>query len=188
MILFIDNYDSFVYNLVRYVRELHGQTEVFRNDQITLEEIKQLAPKAIILSPGPCGPEESGICLDIVKNLAGHIPILGVCLGHQVIAHSLGGSVRRSKTPMHGKASLIDHDGSGIFEGLPNPLQVGRYHSLSIEAGDQFHVQSISLDGEIMAIKHKDHDIWGVQFHPESVLTENGHGLIKNFLKLAKVL
>lgn len=188
MILLIDNYDSFVYNLARYLEELHNDTHVVRNDQLDIQAIKDMAPQALILSPGPCGPNEAGICLDVVRECAGIIPILGVCLGHQVIAQSFGGVVRRSHLPMHGKASQIDHTQTGLFEGLPNPLQVGRYHSLSVEVSDNLVVDATSPDGEIMAIHHKTLPVWGVQFHPESVLTHHGHDLLKNFLKLAGVL
>ncbi|SCA58167.1 aminodeoxychorismate synthase, subunit II [Candidatus Terasakiella magnetica] len=188
MILLIDNYDSFVYNLARYLEELYYDTKVVRNDEITLEEIITLNPQAIILSPGPCGPDKAGICLELVEHLGGKTPILGVCLGHQVIAQSFKGTVRRSKIPMHGKSSLIQHDATGLFEGLASPLQVGRYHSLSIEASSELEVNATSPDGEIMAIKHKDLPIWGVQFHPESILTHQGHDILKNFLKLAGVL
>lgn len=188
MILLIDNYDSFVYNLARYLEELHKDTRVVRNDQLDSQALKDMRPKAIVLSPGPCGPDEAGVCLDVVKDFAGKVPILGVCLGHQVIAQSFGGTVRRSKVPMHGKASRITHKGDGLFDGLPSPLQVGRYHSLSVEVSNDLTVDATSPDGEIMAIRHKTLPVWGVQFHPESVLSEHGHDLLKNFLKLAGVL
>lgn len=187
MILLIDNYDSFVYNLARYLNELHNDTMVVRNDAVTLLEIEALAPEAIILSPGPCGPDQAGISMDIVKQFAQQTPILGVCLGHQVIAQVFEGKVRRAKQPMHGKASLINHNETGLFQGLSNPLQVGRYHSLSIEPSDQLIITATSDDDEIMAIEHVSLPVWGLQFHPESILTPQGHDILKNFLKLAKV-
>jgi len=188
MILLIDNYDSFVYNLARYLEELHHDTQVVRNDQITLDDIHQLSPQAIVLSPGPCGPDQAGICLDIVKEFGRHIPILGVCLGHQVIAQSFGGRVRKSKQAMHGKSSLIEHDATGLFQGLESPLQVGRYHSLSVDVSETLQCDATSADGEIMALSHRHMPVWGVQFHPESILTPDGHEILKNFLKLAGVL
>ncbi|NVK19915.1 MAG: aminodeoxychorismate/anthranilate synthase component II [Methylocystaceae bacterium] len=188
MILLIDNYDSFVYNLARYLEELHHETKVVRNDQISLKEISQLNPQAIVLSPGPCGPEQAGICLALVKEFAGKIPILGVCLGHQVIAQNFGGKVRKSKQAMHGKSSLIDHNATGLFQGLPNPLQVGRYHSLSVDICSPLQSDAKTTDGEIMALSHRQLPVWGVQFHPESILTPQGHEILKNFLKLAGVL
>ncbi|MDV7341653.1 aminodeoxychorismate/anthranilate synthase component II [Terasakiella sp. A23] len=187
MILLIDNYDSFVYNLARYLEELHNDTQVIRNDAVDLDQIADMTPDAIVLSPGPCGPDEAGISLDLVKRFAGDIPILGVCLGHQVIAQSFGGTVRASKIPMHGKSSLIQHNGSPLFEGLPNPLQVARYHSLSVDISDDLMIDATSPDGEIMAISHKSLPVWGVQFHPESILTHHGHDILNNFLKLAGI-
>ncbi len=188
MILLIDNYDSFVYNLARYLQELHEDTQVVRNDALSLADIETLNPQAIVLSPGPCGPDQAGICLELVRSFAGRIPILGVCLGHQVIAQAFGGHVKRAGKPMHGKASRITHNQNDLFDGLPDPLQVGRYHSLSIEAPEALDVLSTSPDGEIMAVRHKELPVWGVQFHPESILTHHGHDLLKNFLKLAGVL
>lgn len=189
MLLLIDNYDSFVYNLSRYLQELHEDTMVVRNDEISLQDIERLQPKAIVLSPGPCAPDQAGISLSLVKSFANKIPILGVCLGHQVIAQTFKGTVRGSKTPIHGKASFIEHNGQGLFEGLPHPLEIGRYHSLSIDLAEDspLLIDATSPDGEIMAIHHKDLPIWGVQFHPESILTPQGHQILKNFLKLAKV-
>lgn len=189
MLLLIDNYDSFVYNLSRYLQELHEDTQVVRNDQISIQEIERLKPDAIILSPGPCAPDQAGISLNLVKSFANKIPILGVCLGHQTIAQHFGGTVRRSQTPIHGQSSLIKHSGNGLFEGLPHPLKVGRYHSLSIDLPDnnELCVDATSPDGEIMAMHHKTMPIWGVQFHPESILSPQGHDILKNFLKLAKV-
>jgi len=190
MLLLIDNYDSFVYNLSRYFRELHEDTKVVRNDEISLDEIEALNPKAIVLSPGPCGPDQAGISLNLVNSFKKNIPILGVCLGHQVIAQACGATVRPSIEPMHGKPCLIKHDGTGLFDGLESPLKVGRYHSLSVDIpdGSPLQVNASSPDGEIMAFSHSEYPLWGVQFHPESILTENGHGLLKNFLKMAGVL
>ncbi len=189
MLLLIDNYDSFVYNLSRYFRELHEDTHVVRNDEISLEEIENLKPDAIVLSPGPCGPKDAGISLNLVNSFKKTIPILGVCLGHQVIAEACGASIRRSSVPVHGKSSLIDHDATGLFQGLENPLQVGRYHSLSIDIPEDIplKIDATSPDGEVMAISHKEFPLWGVQFHPESVLTCQGHDILRNFLKLAGV-
>jgi anthranilate synthase component 2/para-aminobenzoate synthetase component 2 len=189
MLLLIDNYDSFVYNLSRYFRELFEDTRVVRNDEITIEEIEQLNPQAIVLSPGPCGPKEAGISLNLVNSFKKNIPILGVCLGHQTIAQACGATVRRSGTPMHGKSSTIKHDGTGLFKGLDNPLQVGRYHSLSIDIPEHsdLQVHATSEDDEIMAFSHKEWPLWGVQFHPESVLTPSGHDILRNFLKLAGI-
>lgn len=187
MILLIDNYDSFVHNLARYVGELGFERRVIRNDAISVAEISALAPQAIMLSPGPCGPEQAGISLDIVRSLGAHIPILGVCLGHQVIAESYGAIVRRAISPRHGKASLVKHDGTGIFHGLPNPLRAGRYHSLAVEVSSQapLRVTARAEDGEIMALMHDHYPVYGVQFHPESILTEGGHALLANFLRIA---
>lgn len=188
MILLIDNYDSFVYNLARYIEELHHDCRVIRNDEMSVGQIATLKPDAIIISPGPCGPDQAGISLDVVDYFKDSTPILGVCLGHQVIAQYFGSKIRRSHIPMHGKASLITHTQQGIFEGLPLPLQVGRYHSLSVDASEELIIDATSPDEEIMAIHHKSLPIYGVQFHPESILTHHGHNLLKNFLKLAGVL
>ncbi len=187
MILLIDNYDSFVHNLARYVGELGFERTVVRNDAISVAEISALAPQAILLSPGPCGPEQAGISLDIVRALGAHIPILGVCLGHQVIAESYGAIVRRAISPRHGKVSLVQHDGTGIFNGLPNPLRAGRYHSLAVEVSSHapLRVTARAEDGEIMALMHDHYPVYGVQFHPESILTESGHALLANFLRIA---
>jgi anthranilate synthase component 2/para-aminobenzoate synthetase component 2 len=189
MLLLIDNYDSFVHNLSRYFRELHEDTHVVRNDALSLKDIDALNPQAIVLSPGPCGPNEAGISLNLVNCLQKNIPILGVCLGHQVIAQACGATVRRSNRPVHGKASAITHDATGLFEGLDNPLEVGRYHSLSIDIPPESDLiaNAHSPDGEIMAISHRTRPLWGVQFHPESILTQQGHDLLKNFLKLAGI-
>lgn len=184
MILLIDNYDSFVYNLARYVGELGHERCVKRNDAITLEEISRLNPSHIIISPGPCAPEQAGISIAVVKEFAGKIPILGVCLGHQVIGHVFGGIVVRAKRPMHGKSSAIQHDQCNLFKNLPNPLHVARYHSL-IVSDDKFPAELVVTArcdrNEIMALQHRKFSVYGVQFHPESVLTEHGHKLLKNF-------
>ncbi len=187
MILLIDNYDSFVYNLARYVSELGFEKRVVRNDAITVTEIKKLAPSHIIISPGPCTPDEAGISLDLITNLGKQIPILGICLGHQAIGQAYGAKVVRAKQPMHGKSSSISHDGQDLFLGLPNPLVVGRYHSLVINEEqwpNSLLITAQCENREIMAIKHKDYPVYGVQFHPESVLTVGGHQLLKNFLTL----
>ena len=188
MILLIDNYDSFVFNLARYVGELGFAREVVRNDRVTLKEIEALAPEAIIVSPGPCTPKEAGISNEVIAALGSRIPILGVCLGHQCIAEVYGGLVVRAGRPMHGKTSLVSHDGRGVFKGLPNPLRAARYHSL-IAASDrvppELEVSAWSPDGEIMGLRHRRHPVEGVQFHPEAVLTERGHDLLANFLTRA---
>lgn len=187
MILLIDNYDSFVHNLARYIGELGYSRSVVRNDSMRVDEIAALAPQAIILSPGPCGPLQAGCSLDIVRSLSSNIPILGVCLGHQVIAHAFGGVVRRAFQPRHGKASAVSHAGTGLFEGLPSPLQVGRYHSLAVDvlADGPLAVTARAEDGEIMALAHREWPLFGVQFHPESILTEGGHALLSNFMNMA---
>jgi len=188
MILLIDNYDSFVFNLARYVEELGVETRVVRNDAITLDGIRALNPQAIILSPGPCGPRESGVCLDVVEALGSSVPILGVCLGHQAIAHVLGGEVVESGRPVHGHSSMIVHTGTGLFAGLPNPLQVGRYHSLVASPETlpaDLEVTARTEDGVVMALQHRTWPLSAVQFHPESVLTASGHELLANFLKSA---
>ncbi len=187
MVLLLDNYDSFVHNLARYVRELGEETVVVRNDAITLCDIERLAPAHIILSPGPCTPREAGICNDVVRTFASRTPILGVCLGHQCIGDVFGAPVVRAPRPMHGKSSLIRHDGRGIFLGLPNPFRAGRYHSLIVlEEGLPPELQAVAWtpEGELMAIRHRSLPVWGVQFHPESVLTEHGHTLLRHFLAL----
>lgn len=192
MILVVDNYDSFTYNLVQYLGELGETVRVERNDAISVSEVRILAPHAIVLSPGPCTPEEAGICIPLVQQVGIEIPILGVCLGHQAIGAAYGGRVVRApRGVMHGKTSRIHHSESGLFEGLPNPLDVMRYHSLVV-AHDGFP-ESLVVDAtatddatEIHAIHHRDHPVWGVQFHPESILTERGKDLIANFLRLAR--
>ncbi len=184
MFLMIDNYDSFVYNLVHYLEELDEHIEVYRNDAITIDFIKVLKPKGIIISPGPKDPTQTGICEDIIREFADSIPILGVCLGHQAIAHVYGAKVLKGKRPMHGKISTIHHQGDGVFKGLPKAYQVTRYHSLVVDEGslpDEFYVTARTDDHAIMGIKHKTLLLEGVQFHPEAVLTEYGHELLQNF-------
>ncbi|TNL08955.1 anthranilate/aminodeoxychorismate synthase component II [Kosakonia cowanii] len=185
MILLIDNYDSFTWNLYQYFCELGAHVEVRRNDELTLADIEMLAPQKMVISPGPCTPDESGISLDVIAHYAGKLPILGVCLGHQAIAQSFGATIVRAAKVMHGKTSPITHSGSGVFSGLNNPLTVTRYHSLVIDPPtlpDCFEVTAWSESGEIMGIRHKVWDLEGVQFHPESILSEQGHQLLENFL------
>jgi anthranilate synthase component 2 len=192
MLLMIDNYDSFTYNLVQYFAELGAEVEVRRNDQITLQQIEQLKPKKIVLSPGPCTPNEAGICLSLLQHFAGSVPILGVCLGHQAIGQAFGGQVIRAKQVMHGKVSDVYHQQSDVFAGLPSPFVATRYHSLVIEQAscpDCLHVTAWTQDSngqldEIMGVAHKTLPIYGVQFHPESILTQHGHALLANFLRL----
>jgi para-aminobenzoate synthetase component 2 len=186
MVLVIDNYDSFVYNLSRYVEELGHPVYVARNNAITLEAIRIQKPSHIIISPGPCGPLEAGLSIAIVREFSGKIPILGVCLGHQVIGHVFGGAIQKARQPMHGKSSLIQHNGEGIFHDLPNPLSVGRYHSLIVHEAhlhEDIAITSRSPEGEVMSLSHKTWKLTGLQFHPESVLTQHGHTLLANFLK-----
>ena len=185
MILLLDNYDSFVYNLARYVRELGETPAVHRNDTLTVEDVVAMAPSHIIISPGPCSPSEAGISTDVVRRLGVTIPILGVCLGHQCIGAAYGGEIVRAGQPMHGKTSMIHHRGEGIFRGLPAPFRATRYHSLVIAPAsvpDELEVTATSEDGEIMAVQHRRHPVHGVQFHPESVLTEHGYRLVDHFL------
>lgn len=189
MFLMIDNYDSFVYNLVRYFEELGEIVKVRRNDSITIEEIKKLNPKGIIISPGPKNPKEAGICLEIIEEFKETTPLLGICLGHQCIAHLFGADVVRGKTPIHGKISRVTHDGKGVFRDIKNPVNVTRYHSLVVDAGTlpkDLEVTAKTEDGVIMGIRHKRYNIEGVQFHPEAELTENGHEMLKNFINLCK--
>ena len=186
-ILMIDNYDSFTYNLVQYFGELGAQVLVHRNDQITLDEIEALAPDQICVSPGPCSPTEAGISVPLMLRFAGKIPILGVCLGHQAIGAAFGGRVVRAKVIMHGKTSEITHAGSDVFTNLPSPFTVIRYHSLAIEREtlpDCLEITAQTADGEIMGVRHKTLPVYGVQFHPESILSEHGHALLQNFLRL----
>ncbi|MFC2042357.1 anthranilate synthase component II [Chloroflexota bacterium] len=189
MILVIDNYDSFAYNLVQYLGELGWEPVVFRNDAITPEQIEAIAPSHIVISPGPCTPLEAGISNDVVCHFRGKIPILGVCLGHQCIGYVYGGIIRRASVPMHGKVSLIFHDGDTVFKGLPSPLVGGRYHSLVVDAEsvpDSLEVSATADTGEIMGIRSRADMVEGVQFHPESILTDNGHDILTNFLDLPK--
>ena len=185
MLLMIDNYDSFTYNIVQYFGELGEDVRTVRNDEITLEEIAAMKPDRICISPGPKAPKDAGISLDILREFKGKLPILGVCLGHQAIGEAFGGKVIRAKQVMHGKTSSIAHIGEGVFTGLPSPFTVIRYHSLAIERSSLpscLEVTAWTDDGEIMGVRHKDYDIEGVQFHPESILSEHGHALFKNFL------
>lgn len=185
MILLIDNYDSFVYNLAQYIGELGWEPVVYRNDAIGLEEIEKMAPSHIVVSPGPCTPLEAGISNDVVRHFSGKVPLLGVCLGHQCIGYVNGGVIARADPPMHGKISNIHHDGKTIFSSLPNPFPGGRYHSLVIEpdtASDCLEVSAWTEDGVIMGVRHKEYVVEGIQFHPESILTEVGHDVLKKFL------
>jgi anthranilate synthase/aminodeoxychorismate synthase-like glutamine amidotransferase len=185
----IDNYDSFTYNLVHYLGELGEKVLVFRNDKIKLEDVGKLNPDMVVVSPGPCTPREAGISVDLIKELAGRIPILGVCLGHQSIGYAFGGKIVRAKRLLHGKTSMIYHDGREVYEGLPNPFEAIRYHSLLVEKEslpDELEITAWTDEDEIMGIRHKEYLIEGVQFHPESILTKNGKDLLKNFIKMAK--
>jgi len=187
MILVIDNYDSFTYNLVQYLGELKVEMQVHRNDQISIDQIRALNPERILVSPGPCSPRESGLSNEIIREFGPKIPLFGVCLGHQCIGHSFGGNVIVNYRMMHGKTSPIKHNGKDLFEGMPNPFAATRYHSLVIERNsipDCLEITAETEEGEIMGVKHKEFPIWGVQFHPESILTENGRQILKNFLKL----
>ena len=184
-VLLIDNYDSFVHNLARYLRELGQPVEVRRNDAIDLDAIAAARPSHVVISPGPCRPEQAGISLEVVRRFAGEIPLLGVCLGHQCIAQAYGGRVLRAERVMHGKTSAVTHDGTGLFNGIPSPFRATRYHSLVAEPGSlpaDLEVTARSDDGVIMAIQHRRLAVAGVQFHPEAVLTEHGHRLLRNFL------
>ncbi|MGE3143569.1 MAG: aminodeoxychorismate/anthranilate synthase component II [Hyphomonadaceae bacterium] len=188
MILVIDNYDSFTYNLVHYVEDLGGKTDVVRNDALTAGEVLKKKPQAIILSPGPCTPNEAGVCLDVLKAAPEALPILGVCLGHQAIGQAFGGEVVSAREIMHGKVSDVRHEGRGLFRGLPSPLRATRYHSLAVRRETlpaAFEIDAETADGEIMALRHKTRPIFGVQFHPESIASEHGHALIGAFLDAA---
>jgi len=190
MILLIDNYDSFVHNLARYTGELNAERRVMRNDALSVDDALALHPSAIILSPGPCGPDRAGICVPLVRAAAAHgIPLLGVCLGHQAIAAAFGGLVHRAAKPVHGKPAQIIHGGTRLFEGLPSPFQAGRYHSLmaDLPGNASLRATAHTRDGELMALEHVSAPIFGVQFHPESVLTEYGHAILSNFLSLGGV-
>ncbi|HSV16874.1 MAG TPA: aminodeoxychorismate/anthranilate synthase component II [Casimicrobiaceae bacterium] len=186
MVLMIDNYDSFTYNLVQYLGELGADVSVVRNDAITLDEVEERQPERIVVSPGPCTPSEAGISVALIQRFAGRIPILGVCLGHQAIAQAFGGRVVRAQRVMHGKLSPVQHAGTGVFEGLPSPFNATRYHSLAIERDSlpaALEVTATAEDGEIMGVRHRTHAVEGVQFHPEAILTEHGKRLLANFLQ-----
>jgi anthranilate synthase/aminodeoxychorismate synthase-like glutamine amidotransferase len=188
MLLLIDNYDSFTYNLAQYLGELGAEVRVERNDALTVDDVARLGPRRIVISPGPCTPNEAGISLQLIERLAGKIPILGVCLGHQAIGQAFGGRVVRAPQVMHGKTSPIAHDGSGIFRGIASPMQATRYHSLVVEPATlppSLRVTARTDDGEIMALEHASLPVWGVQFHPESILTLDGKQLLRNFLELS---
>ena len=195
MLLMIDNYDSFTFNLVQYFGELGEEVRVFRNDEITLEAIVELRPDQLVLSPGPCSPAEAGICVPAIRHFAGRLPILGVCLGHQSIGAALGGRIVRAKTQMHGKTSVISHDGRGVFRGLPERVTVIRYHSLAIERETlpaELEVSASADDGEIMGVRHRalaatTTPLEGVQFHPESILSEHGHAMLRSFVESCRV-
>jgi anthranilate synthase/aminodeoxychorismate synthase-like glutamine amidotransferase len=190
VIVLIDNYDSFVYNLARYLAEMRCATEVIRNDRVSVAELSAMKPAAILLSPGPCTPTEAGISLEVVRQLRGRVPILGVCLGHQAIAAAFGAEIVRAPEPVHGRTSLIEHRGQGLFAGIPNPFTAARYHSLIVREAtlpEELIVTARTPDGMVMAIEHRSEPLFGVQFHPESVLTESGHRLLANFLHLAGV-
>ena len=190
MILMIDNYDSFTYNIVQYLAELKVDVKVYRNDELTLADIERLSPEKIVISPGPCTPNEAGVSVDTIKNFAGKIPILGICLGHQSIGQAFGGQIVRAKQVMHGKTSMMHHSDRGVFKGLSNPFQATRYHSLVIEQTTlpeclDMTAWTENVDGsldEIMGVRHKELSVEGVQFHPESILTQHGHDLLSNFL------
>jgi anthranilate synthase component 2 len=190
MILVIDNYDSFTYNLVHYLNELGAETVVHRNDALTVQEALGLHPEAVLLSPGPCAPDQAGICLPLLRGAPEDLAILGVCLGHQAIGQAYGGDVVRAKSIMHGKTSQIHHADKGLFKGLPNPFTATRYHSLAVDRAtlpDDLEVTAWTEDGEIMGFQHRTRPVFGVQFHPESIATEGGHQLLENFLDLAGV-
>ena len=187
MILMIDNYDSFTYNLVQYFGELGVNLDVYRNDALTVDQIKKMNPSRIVISPGPGRPETAGICVDLIKEFAGKIPILGVCLGHQCIGYAYGGSIIRAKNLMHGKTSAIKHDAKEIYQGIENPFEATRYHSLVIDKKtlpNCLEVTATSDDDEIMGVRHRSFPLWGVQYHPESILTKAGKRILQNFLKL----
>ena len=189
MILMIDNYDSFVYNLVQYIEELVEAVVVKRNNEIKISDIEELNPEVIVLSPGPCSPKEAGICIDIVEHFKGKKPILGICLGHQTIGHVFGGDIIKAQQPVHGKVYSINHTNKGVFRGLKNPLNVTRYHSLIVDSNTvpkELEITAITDKGEIMGIRHKKYLIEGVQFHPEAILSEYGHEMLKNFITEAR--
>jgi anthranilate synthase/aminodeoxychorismate synthase-like glutamine amidotransferase len=185
MLLMIDNYDSFTFNLVQYLGELGADVLVHRNDALTLDQIETWAPDHIVISPGPCTPTEAGISVPLIQRFAGKIPILGVCLGHQAIGQAFGGTVGRAARVMHGKLDDVEHDGKGVFAGIPSPVKVTRYHSLAIAAQRMpacLEVSARTADGEVMGVRHREHAVEGVQFHPEAILTEHGHEMLRNFL------
>lgn len=187
MLLMIDNYDSFTYNLVQYLGELGEDVRVYRNDKITLQQIEDLRPDRIVISPGPCTPKEAGVSVETIRQFAGRLPILGVCLGHQSLGVAFGGEVIRAQRLMHGKTSMISHDGKTIFHGLPNPFEATRYHSLLVnpkDLPDCLEISAKTAEGEIMGLRHRTLGVEGVQFHPESILTKSGKDLLRNFLKL----
>lgn len=189
MILMIDNYDSFTFNIVQYLEQMGEKVETYRNDKITTEEIKRLQPKAVFLSPGPCSPREAGITVDVIREFYKDVPIMGICLGHQSIGYAFGAEVVRAERIMHGKISPVNHDGKTIFAGLPNPFPAGRYHSLIVDRVTLPAFLEISAqtdEGEIMGLRHRDYPVEGIQFHPESVLTPQGKRIIRNFLKYTK--
>ena len=186
MLLFIDNYDSFTYNIVQYFGELGQEVLVRRNDGITADEIAALAPQYLVIGPGPCSPKEAGVSVEAIRRFAGRIPVLGVCLGHQAIGEAFGGRVVRAKVQMHGKVSPVHHNGGGVFAGLPNPVNCTRYHSLAVERASLPECLAVTAwtdDGEIMGLRHKQYAVEGVQFHPEALLTEHGHDMLANFLR-----
>ncbi|MBW7924797.1 MAG: aminodeoxychorismate/anthranilate synthase component II [Burkholderiaceae bacterium] len=186
MLLMIDNYDSFTFNLVQYFAELHEEVRTVRNDAIDLDAIEALAPDRIVISPGPCSPEEAGISVALVRRFAGYVPILGVCLGHQAIGAAFGARIVRARNVVHGKTATISHDGAGVFRTLPDRYDVVRYHSLAVDLAslpDCLEPTAFSDDGELMGLRHRDYPVEGVQFHPESLLTEHGHALLRNFLE-----
>ena len=186
MLLIIDNYDSFTFNLVHYVQELGAQVKVVRNDALSADEALALNPTGVLISPGPCDPDRAGVCLDLLAAAPADLPILGVCLGHQAIGQHFGGEVVQARAIMHGKTSPVDHDGTGVFAGLPSPYTATRYHSLAVDLpeGTDLEVNARTPDGEIMGLRHKTRPIHGVQFHPESIASEHGHALLANFLTL----
>ncbi len=187
MILLIDNYDSFTYNLLHYLGELGAEVEVRRNDAVTAAEVLDMSPQGIVISPGPCDPDQAGICLKLVKEAAGRLPILGVCLGHQTIAQAFGGNIIRAPKPMHGKVSSIKHNRQGVFSGIPPLFEATRYHSLIVERETLpacLDITAETDDGIIMGLQHKEHNLHGVQFHPESIVSQHGHDILKNFLGL----
>lgn len=189
MLLVIDNYDSFTYNLVQYLGELKADPVVYRNDEISLAKIKRLKPRQIVISPGPCTPKEAGISNDVIRTFSGKIPLLGVCLGHQCMGYVFGGKIIRASRIMHGKTSAIYHKGKDLFRSLPNPFQATRYHSLLVEKKSfpsQLEITAWTKEGEIMGLRHKRHAMWGVQFHPESILTPQGKEILAHFLRLSK--